>query len=339
MQLLGIGADHGDARLRLEVRPGLVHVQAQRAGAEDDDEVVRRERGTHPPSPPVQVAGPQRVILREPGAVAEGLLPDRAAESLRERDRAGPTLGTVATGANDDRRRAGVLDQLRELGGRSWIRARGQHEALGGADGVGVRGFGPVPHRRDHERRAARGAGLVPGPGNRPGQILRSGRCAGPHRIAAGEAVEVAPGQKRSHRRVGAILLPDDDHQRRPRVARAGDRVAGMAKAGRRVQVDERGRPGRQCVTAGDSHHRALVQREHELEVGGQVGEEGDLGGSGIAEDPRHAVVAHDLEGAFADRRQVSHDRSSPARHRVRSARRRGPSARARCARHARAGP
>jgi len=92
----------------------------------------------------------------------------------------------------------------------------------------------------------------------------------------------------------------------------SGDRVAGVAEPGCSVQVDERRRAGRERVAAGDSHHRALVQGEHELELGREVGEERDLGGPRIAEDPRHAVPAHDLEGAIANRGQVRHDRSSP---------------------------
>ena len=47
----------------------------------------------HPRPPRGQVAGEQRVVLREPGARAERLLPDRAAELLRQLHQRRPGLG------------------------------------------------------------------------------------------------------------------------------------------------------------------------------------------------------------------------------------------------------
>ena len=65
---------------------------------------MRRERLAQADAVGRQVAGEERMILREAGARAERLLPDRAAEPLGQRDERLPGLGVVGARADDERR-------------------------------------------------------------------------------------------------------------------------------------------------------------------------------------------------------------------------------------------
>jgi hypothetical protein len=96
-------------------------------------------------------------------------------------------------------------------------------------------------------------------------------------------------------------LLSDHDDQRRPAVTGVGDRVDGVAETGRGVQVDERRLAAGDRVTGGHPHDGALVQAEHELDVGREVSEEVDLGGARIAEDPGQSVPAHHVKRGIPD--------------------------------------
>ena len=69
------------------------------------------EHLAQPRPPGRQVPGEARMVLREAGLAAEGLLPDGAAEPLRERDERGPALGAVGAGADDDRGRLGAASR------------------------------------------------------------------------------------------------------------------------------------------------------------------------------------------------------------------------------------
>ena len=143
--------------------------------------------------------------------------------------------------------------------------------------------------------------GLVVGAGDRARHVLGAGRHVPPDRILAGEPLERSPGQERLERDLAAVLLPDDDHERRAAVAGVGDRVDRVAQPGGRVQVDERGLAAGERVAGRHPHDRALVEAEHEPDVGRQVGQERDLGRARVAEDRRHPVAAHDLERGIAD--------------------------------------
>jgi hypothetical protein len=77
---------------------------------------------------------------------------------------------------------------------------------------------------------------------------------------------------------VAAVLLADEHDDRRAVLARRGERGDGVAEPRRRVQQRQRRLAARDRVTGGHRDRRALVQREHELEVVGQPGQERDLG-------------------------------------------------------------
>jgi len=113
------------------------------------------------------------------------------------------------------------------------------------------------------------------------------GRQGRPDRVVAREALEAATGEERAERELAPVLLADDDHERDPVVARAGDGVDGVAEPGRRVQVDEGGPPGSQCVAARHPHDGAFVKPEHELEIGWEVREKRNLARPGVAEHAR----------------------------------------------------
>ena len=84
------------------------------------------------------------------------------------------------------------------------------------------------------------GRRLVPGAADGAGQVLRPDRLVHPDGILARESLEPA-GEKRLVREVAAILLADEDDERRPVDARRRERADGVAEARGRVQDRERG--------------------------------------------------------------------------------------------------
>jgi hypothetical protein len=146
---------------------------------------------------------------------------------------------------------------------------------------------------------------------DRTWDVLRAARQLTPHRVLAGQPFQRSPGQERLEGHLTSVLLADQDDQRGPAVAGIGDRIDRIAEAGGGVQVDERRLAVGQRVAAGHPDHRPLVQSEHEPQVGGEIGQERDLGGARVAEDRGQAVPAHHLEGGVPD--GVAGRRESPA--------------------------
>ncbi len=212
VRLLGILRDEHQTRRRLHQRAWVVRVLADRAGADDQHRVVGLERLAQAGAARGQVAGEQRVVLREAGLSAERLLEDRAVQALGEGDQCVPAL---RAGARDDRGALRLVEHGRERLDRLRIgrlRAQQLHRP---EDLVRLWcRIEPVVHRDDHDRRAAGGDRLVVGADDRSGHVLRAGGLVAPDRVLAGEPVELA-GQERLQREVAAVLLADDDHQRR----------------------------------------------------------------------------------------------------------------------------
>ena len=78
-----------------------------------------------------QVAGEQRMVLREAGRAAERLLEDRAAEALGQRDQRRPARVGVGARAGDDRGVLGAVEDARErLDGRRGRRPAERSSAL-----------------------------------------------------------------------------------------------------------------------------------------------------------------------------------------------------------------
>ncbi len=294
--------DHRHARVRSDQRAGLVvEVEPERACADRQYEVVRRERLAKSAAPPGQMAGEQPVVLRKTGAAAKRLLPYGTAQRFRQRDDRLPALLGVGAGADHDRGRRRVADQVGDLRHLLSGDAARAEDPAGRGRGELVGRLVPIAHRHDHERRAGARLGLVVGAGDRARHVLGAVRDASPHGVLARETVEMPAGQERFERELATILLTDEDDQRRAAVACVGDRVDRIAEARRGVQVDEGGRSTSERVAGRHPDHRALVQTEHEFDVIREIGQERDLGGARVAEDPRQTETAHNVEGRVAD--------------------------------------
>ena len=238
------------------------------------------------------------MVLREAGLAAERLLEDRAGEPLGQRGERAP----AGAGAGHDGGRPGLREQVRERLHGARVGGRRAQQPLGPEDLVRLGGgLEPVVHRHDHDRRAAAGLGLVVGAHDRARHVLGAGGLVAPHRVLAGEPVQAA-GQERVEREVAAVLLADDDHERRAVAARGGQRGDRVAEAGRRVQQRQRRRAAADRVPGRHRHHRALVEAEHEGQVLGQAGEERHLGRAGVGEDRRQLEAPQHLEGRVAHR-------------------------------------
>ena len=81
-------------------------------------EVPAGQGGAEPGAVGREEAGKEWVVLRKAGAGAERLLPDRAAQPLRQPGERGPGIGVGRSRAGNDRRRLGAFDQRRQLGDR-----------------------------------------------------------------------------------------------------------------------------------------------------------------------------------------------------------------------------
>ncbi len=95
---------------------------------------------------------------------------------------------------------------------------------------------------------------------------------------------------------VAAILLADEHDERSAVDARRRERPDCRSEPCRGVQDRERRLAASDGVAARQRHERRLVEPEHELEVGGQVGEERDLGRAGVREELRQTPLPEDVE-------------------------------------------
>ena len=186
-----IGGDHRHARARRHRRLRLLEqVQPKRVGPNDEHEVVRLERLAHQPPAPVQMPGEQRVVLREPGARAERLLPHGAVQALGQRRQRAPSLGAVEPAPTTI---AGFSARAMSST-RSWSSVDEIDVALTTCAGAFaasfVGGLLPVAHRHDHERGAGGRLRLVVRARDRARDVLGAGRRSHEHGVFAGEPIE-----------------------------------------------------------------------------------------------------------------------------------------------------
>ena len=248
-----------------------------------------------------QVAGETGVVLREAGARPERLLPDRARQALGELDQGLPGGRVVGAGADHERGRLGLREQVGQLrdGGRLGRAGVDQPRRRGQLVRLARRGE-PVVHRHDHERRPAARARLVPGPRQGARHVLRPHRLAHPDRVVAGQAAQ-PPREERLLGEVAAVLLADQHDERRAIDARGDQGVHGVAEAGGGVHEHEGRLAAGDRVSTRHADQRTLVQGEHELEVVGQATEERHLGRARIAEDLGEPASPQDVEDRFPD--------------------------------------
>ena len=93
--------------------------------------------------------------------------------------------------------------------------------------------------RGDDERRSTTGRRLVPGAADRAREILRANRVVDPDRVVARKPLEPSR-EERLVREMTAILLPDEDNERRSVDSRGRERADRVAEPGSRVQDRER---------------------------------------------------------------------------------------------------
>ena len=241
---------------------------------------MRRERLPQPHPIGRQVTREEGVILREAGAGAERLLPDRAGEPLGELDERGPGVGIVRPRPDDERRRSrrrrgasassatAVLVRRRARARRgAAAAARAGSLASAAQSSIGtITTAGPRPVAASWWARAIA-----------PGHVLGAHGLVDPDRVVAREAVQPA-GEERLGREMTPILLADDDDERRPVDARRRERADGVAEPGRRVQDRERRLAAADRPACRHADDRALVQPEHEAEVVGRSVRKRDLG-------------------------------------------------------------
>ena len=188
----------------LHERPRHEGVLPERRRTDGKHDVVRRERLAKARPVGGQVAGEQRVILRESRAAAERLLPDRAGEPLGERDDRRPGFVVVDPRAADERGPLRAVDELRRArrqGPASAARARttrrGAARSSGGAASgpsrPSARSRAPARVRSPPRGRHARST---------PGTLCARSGLVGPHGVVAGKPLQPA-GRGTAPRRCG----------------------------------------------------------------------------------------------------------------------------------------
>ena len=210
MDLGRVPAHHRDTCSRLDERACHERVLPEDRGADGEHDIVRRERLTQPYPIGRQVTREEGVVLREAGAGAERLLPDRAGEPLGQIDERRPGVGIVRPRPDDEHRALCPGEEVRELRDDVLVhRPRAQDAAgrgpLGGIDGVRR----PVVHRHDDDGGAVSRLCLVVGAGDRAGNVLGAHRLVDPDGVVARQAVQPAC-EERLGREVTPVLLADD---------------------------------------------------------------------------------------------------------------------------------
>ena len=67
------------------------------------------------------------------------------------------------------------------------------------------------------------------------------------------------------------------------------------------MQIDHRRIARRLCISISHADHDRFLKPQHIAEVFGKIAEHRQLGGAGIAENRRHADLAHELDGGVAN--------------------------------------
>ena len=210
MRLRRVVRDHDHPGAGFDERPQGERVLAEDRSSDAQDKVPAGQGRAKPGAVGREEAGKERVVLRETGASAERLLPDRAAQSFRQPDECGPGVGVGSSRAGDDRWRLGAFDQRRQLGDRLLVGCLRPERPLR-RSGLGVAGgLEPVVHRDDDERRPSACHCFVPGAVDRPGNVPRQERQIDADGIVARQVLE-PPREKGLQREMSPVLLPDEN--------------------------------------------------------------------------------------------------------------------------------
>jgi hypothetical protein len=302
LNLVGVVTDDRDPRPRLREAARGVRRLTEGGRADHEDRVVGCESLAQPRTVRRKYPREKSVVLREPCPRTERLLEHRGDEPLGEADEGFPRLGVVRARADDERGCLRALEEPDELLHRCGV-GRGRTNDAGRRWVLPLLfgGCAPVVHRHRHEGRAALRLGLVPRPADRAGDVLRANGLLDPDRILAAEPAELA-GEEWLEGEVAAILLADEDDERRPVDTRGGERAHRIAQARGGVEEGDCRSSTPDRPTRREPHDRALVEAEHEAQVLREVGQERHLGGAGVAENRRQALLPEDLERRVANR-------------------------------------
>ena len=201
--VLDVVGDQRDRRAGVDERALLVGVLAEHRRADREHDVVAGQRLAQPGPAGGQVAGEQRVVLREAGAGGERLLPHRRRQPLGQRDQRGPGRRVVRVGADHQRGRARPRQQVGQLVERRGVRR--------GARGAARRARRSRRRRRARpSRRWARSPARARAPSfascqaraTAPGTSWARAGWLHPHRVLAGQPGQV-PGEERPVERGG----------------------------------------------------------------------------------------------------------------------------------------
>ena len=102
---------------------------------------------------------------------------------------------------------------------------------------------------------------------------------------------------------MAAILLTDEDDERRSIDARGRERAHGVPQPGGRMQERERGLVSSDRPAGRDTDDRGLVQREHELEIVRETRQERHLGRPRVGEQSRETALPKDVDDRITNRR------------------------------------
>ena len=214
--------------------------------------------GTPPPPPPARGRGrpapraPRRApagrwpansgwSCGKPARAAERLLPDRAAELLRQLHQRRPRVGESApapTTSAGERASSTIPASSATASGAA---ARPPSTRTGAAGsrsdsaGSSQSSIGTITSAGPRAQ-----ARLVPRPRHRRRHVLRARRLLDRHRVVPGQPLQ-PPGEERLVRQVAAVLLAHDHHQRRAIHPRRGQRGHRVAEPGRGVHEHEGG--------------------------------------------------------------------------------------------------
>mgnify|MGYP006195170721 CR=1 FL=1 len=279
-------------RARRHMRAKAFHVVREGGGAECKHQVVPAQQRHDLLAHGRQHTCKQAVVLRKAAPAGHGGDPHGGVVPLGQRQHAVPGAVAVHGGAHH---KHGALCAIQRI-------ADGlQHAGLGarlGAHGAGLQRLArlvPVVGRDGHQHRPTRLLhGDVVGAGDGQGYVFGARGLHAPLHVGLGQLGGLAREQEGVERQDGARLLPGRDDHGRAVLVRREDIAHGVAHAGRRVQV-HKGRVVRGLgVAVGHAHHHRLLQAEDVAEVRGEVEEQRQLGGAGVAED------GVDVEAFFA---------------------------------------
>ena len=250
-----------------------------------------------------QEAGEERVVFREAATPRHRRHEHASLVAFGQGNRFVPRAIAVDRRTDDKRRALGRVERLAHL--RQQIGLRAQF----GTDGTRQHGFGhhrPIVGRDRHQHRPAwRQHCDVVGACDGQGHVLGTRGLHAPLHIGLGQLNGLGRMQEGVERQDAARLLPGRDDHRRAVLEGREDVAHRMAHPSGRMQVHETGVARGLGVAIGHTHHHGFLQTQHVAEVGREIQEQRQLGGTRVAEDSGDAEAAQQVEHRLPHADQV----------------------------------